>query len=91
MFHAKRPVITFFKEILENTLEIDFTGRRFIPAGIISKMKCTDIRPGGFDIWNQVTFSDLLVIKVINYLDIRTVNCAANQVGLRNPCQKSPG
>ena len=77
MFHTENTLVILAVNVFENILKIDLASRRFITPWIISEMERCDFTPGSFNIRNQVTFGDLLVIDIIHDLADRPVNSSA--------------
>ena len=84
VLHAQNTLVALVVNVLEDILVIDFSGGRFLPAGIVTEMEGGDFAPGHIDIRNQVAFGDLLVIYVVDNFDRGAVDCPADHVGLRN-------
>ena len=91
MLHADDSLEAFAGDMTEDIPIVDFTGPRFFAAGVIPRLKVTDLVPAMVDIGNQVSFRDLLMIDVKQNLARRPVHRAADQVGLWRFMQEETG
>src|SRR5664280_2693060 len=78
MFHTENAFIFTAIDIFKNIFKVDLSGCRLIASRCIPQMESGYLTPGSFNIWDQVSFSDLLMINIVNYLAYGPVNCSAN-------------
>ena len=71
-------------DVLEYIEVVNLPGGGLFPSGIIAHLEVSNFIPCQIDVWNQVSFMNLLVIEVIQYLTGWTVYCPANLVSLRD-------
>jgi hypothetical protein len=65
MLHTHNTGKAFFVDVLKYIEVIDLPGGRFLSAGIIPYLEVGYFFPGQIHVGNQVSFLDLLVVKVI--------------------------
>ena len=61
---------------------VDFSGGRFLTAGIVAHLKIGDFIPGHVHIGNQVALGDLLMVQIIEYFAGGTAHRPADLIGL---------
>jgi len=91
MFHAKSTIVFLIVQVFENILVVNFTCCWLIAAGRISQMEHSYFAPCSLNIRNEVTFRNLLVIKVIQQFAGRSVHSPADCITLRYPCEEKSG
>src|SRR5690554_796959 len=88
MFTAKYTFVTFVINMFEYVSVVNFSGSGFFSSRIITDMESTYLVPGTIDIGNDITFSYLLVIHIIDDLTGRAVYCTTYHIGLRYTSQE---
>ena len=68
MLHADDQIAAFFLLTFGDSFEdigvIDLASARLLASGIVARLKVTNFVPSAVDVWDQVSFGDLLVVDV---------------------------
>ena len=86
MLHADDQIAAFFLSTFGDSFEdvgvIDLASAGFFASGIVARLKVTNFVPSAVDVWDQVSFADLLVVNVKQYLTTWRIDSSANRVRL---------
>ena len=86
MLHADNQIAAFFLLTFGDRLKyirvVDLTSSRFFASGIVASLKVTNLVPSAVDVGDQVSFADLLVVDVKQYLATWRINGSADCVSL---------
>ena len=64
VFHSKNTRISLALNKAEDIVVIDFTRAGFLPSGVVANLEISDLIPACFNVWDQVSFLNLLVVDI---------------------------
>src|SRR5678816_164819 len=68
VLHPNNARIPLRVNVFEDVLVVHFTGCRLLATRIIPNLEVSDLSPRTFDVGDNITFRDLLVVHVKEYL-----------------------
>ena len=77
-------------DVLEDVAVIDFARSGLFAAWVVADLEIGDFIPAAVYVGNQVSFADLLMVKVVKNLAGGTSHSFANRVGLGHVLEEKP-